>query len=527
MTSRRLVLAIGLSIVGLFLAGHPVYSSESAPKTATELFERSAKAYRGAPALEDTLRMVVEIPGAEPGERVIRYGLGNGSDVELDIQGYMRLVAAGEHLYAERFGEEGKYFKTAFDGDFAEALAGIWDDTPVQGIVFRPAGLWEPPQAAMRAGKELEAVLDALRYAPVLDELEIVAFQVLSDSVPEVRLEAENGSSIVRFDPETYFITEVEYEIRPAGAPAGYTVEARGRYSPRVLAAADAVVGFEPGDRTAVDTLRGLRSPPPGIAVPPAEILSAERIEGSLLDVDGLAARIGDKRVLLVGEDHLFQEPVAYATALLDALGDRPVSLLLEMPAATQPAIDLYRQECTEAALGKVFEGQFLLALQDLLRWACDHPERTRRVTAMDENMLDILIKRLFLADTRNETMARAIVSEFEEDPETLVVAYAGQLHMTQGGRYRYNQPDREPAGSRLHRMGIPDGEIVGIMLNGGDKFHLHEVWKSPGVLPIEGEVARIPYAYFIDYPIFGVTEASELFDYFVNLGPLTPIQTE
>jgi hypothetical protein len=225
MTSRRLVLAIGLSIVGLFLAGHPVYSSESAPKTATELFERSAKAYRGAPALEDTLRMVVEIPGAEPGERVIRYGLGNGSDVELDIQGYMRLVAAGEHLYAERFGEEGKYFKTAFGGDFARALTGIWDDTPVQGIVFRPAGLWEPPQAAMRAGKELEAVLDALRYAPVLDELEIVGFQVLSDSVLEVRLEAENGSSIVRFDPETYFITEVEYEIRPAGAPAGYTVE--------------------------------------------------------------------------------------------------------------------------------------------------------------------------------------------------------------------------------------------------------------------------------------------------------------
>jgi hypothetical protein len=52
-------------------------------------------------------------------------------------------------------------------------------------------------------------------------------------------------------------------------------------------------------------------------------------------------------------------------------------------------------------------------------------------------------------------------------------------------------------------------------------------VWESPGALPIDGEAARVPYAYFIDYPIFGVTEASELFDYFVNLGPLTPAQTE
>ncbi|TNF74481.1 MAG: hypothetical protein EP299_07145 [Acidobacteria bacterium] len=527
MTRRKLALALGLSCVTLLLAGQRVYPAESSASTAAEVFMRSARAYREAPALEDTLTMVVEIPGSEPGERVIRYKMGQGSDVELDIEGYLRLLAVGERLYVERFGQEEKYFETAFDGDFGKALAGLWDDSLVQGIVFRPAGLWEPPQVAMRAGKKLEAVLHALRYAPVLEALAIVDFEVLSDSIPEVRLEAENGSSTVRFDPETYFITEVEYEIRPAGAPEGYTIEARGRYSPRVLAAADGVVGFEPGDRTAVDTLRGLRSPLPGIARPPAEVLPVERIEKNLLDVEELASRIGGKRVLLIGEDHLFKEPVIYATTLMDAFGDRPVSLLLELPAAIQPAIDHYLEECTEPALASVFEGQLVLALQDLLRWACNHPERARAVKAMDENMLDILLKRLFLTDTRNETMARAIVSEYEDDPDTLVVAYAGQLHMTQAGRYRYNQPDREPAGSRIHRMGVPDGEIVGIMLNGGDKFHLHEVWKSPGALPMEGAAASIPYAYFIDYPIFGVKEASELFDYFVNLGSLTPVQTE
>lgn len=527
MTTRRLVLAAVTSVLFLLAKTPALYSSPPESLTPEEVFARAAKAYREPPALEDTLTMVIEIPGEEPGERIVRYRLGRGSDIELDIQGYMRLVTLDERLYAERFGHEGEYLETAFDGDLAGTLAEIWDDTLVQGIVFRPAGLWEPPQLAMRVGKELDGVLEALRFTPVLEELSIADDGALPNSNHEVRLEAANGRAIVRFDPETFFLSEVEYEFHPAGAPKGYEIRARGHYAPRRLTTADGVVGFAPGDRHVVSTLRELRSPPPGISVPPAEVLSPAFIEEHLLSLENLAREIRGRRVLLIGEDHLFNETVEYAKELLQALDDRPLSLLLELPAATQPAIDAYLENCSESALESVFAGRPTLTLQELLRWACAHPQRVRRVSAMDEDLLEILLKRLFLADTRNQTMATAILEEYQSHPERRVVAYAGQLHMTRAGRYRYNQPDREPAGARLLRLGVPEDEMVGIMLNGGDKFHLHEVWESPGALALQGEAARVPYPYFIDYPIFGVTKASELFDYFVNLGPLTPAQSK
>jgi hypothetical protein len=41
------------------------------------------------------------------------------------------------------------------------------------------------------------------------------------------------------------------------------------------------------------------------------------------------------------------------------------------------------------------------------------------------------------------------------------------------------------------------------------------------------GDIARIPVAYFVDYPIFGATTAGEFCDYFVNLGPLTLVEME
>jgi hypothetical protein len=73
--------------------------------------------------------------------------------------------------------------------------------------------------------------------------------------------------------------------------------------------------------------------------------------------------------------------------------------------------------------------------------------------------------------------------------------------------------------------MGVPRDQVVTIQMNGDESFHLAAVWEKPGVLPMKGELARIPIAYFIDYPIFGASTGGELFDYFVNLGPLTRVE--
>jgi hypothetical protein len=121
--------------------------------------------------------------------------------------------------------------------------------------------------------------------------------------------------------------------------------------------------------------------------------------------------------------------------------------------------------------------------------------------------------------------MARALLEEYQGHPDTPVVANSGQLHLTMGGRYRFDVPSRVPAGARLLRLGVPRGDIASVMLSGGEEFPLHTAWREPGALRIGGELARIGFPYFIDYPIHGVAHAGELFDYFVNLGPLTPVE--
>jgi peroxiredoxin len=502
-------------------------AAESEPLSARKVLELSAQAYREVLALEDTLTLTVNLPDAAPGKRQIRYGFGQGTDSYLDIEGYMRLTTKSDQLYVERHGIEDRYLEAPFDGQLGAALDQLLGTDKVAGLQFRAAGLWEPPQFTMRSAAGREAVLDALRFTPVLETLEIAGYQRLSDSRHEIRLEADNGSCLARFDPESFFLDEAEYEIRPRGAPRDLSLRLNGRYDPRPLDTAEGLVGFEPAGRTALDKMRGFRSAPPGITDPPANILSSEELRAGLLNLDELATALHDKRVLLVGEDHFLNETLAFLVDLMEKLDDRPISLLLELPADMQPSIDRYLGDCSETALQAAFAERQVLPFQSLLRWACATPSRMTTVLAMDERLLETLLKRMFLEDTRNQTMAEVILKEYEGNQDTRVIAYAGQMHMMKAGRYRYDDPSREPAGSRLMGMGVARDDIASIMLGGADKFHLHEVWDRPGTLPLEGELARIPFPYFIDYPIFGVDRAGELFDYFVNLGELTPLVPE
>jgi hypothetical protein len=300
-----------------------------------------------------------------------------------------------------------------------------------------------------------------------------------------------------------------------------------GRFSTREIEYDAALFEFSVGDRTVVESLRELSPPAPGIPQPPEAVISPEEIAGNLMDIKDLAASVEEKKVLLVGETHLYEEPPAYLTALLEHLGDKPVSLLLEMPTNSQDNIDRYLRDGSEAVLDEIFTGKPVLKLQHLLRWAKANPKRVAAVKAIDEPMYEIRLKRSYFADTRNMTMAEAIRNEWKAHPGRRIVVYAGQLHMMKAGRYRFNQPSRQTAGSRVVGLGVPEEEIAVVMLNGGDNFHLHSVWEEPGALAIDGEPTRIPIAYFIDYPIFDIEFADEAFDYFVNLGPMTRIEVE
>lgn len=519
MARRRFAVTVAsaVSLLGL-VVGSTARAGDAEPTTVTELFERSGRAYRALKTLEITLTTSVEIPQAEPGERVVRWVLGEGRKTLVEIGSEVRVVVTSDRVYVERVGIRDRYFEVATGGDLAAALAaarGRW------GL----AGFWEPPQSALQAGKTPAGVLDAFRYSSLLGELSVVGFERAPNSDYEVRLEAENGGCTARFDPKTFYLEEVEYLVEPPGAPEGYAMRVLGRYSIRNVPHADALFTIERGGKMAVESLRELEATAPGISEPPEAILSPEGLSDRLLSLPELAKALRTKKILLIGENHLYEEPPVYLTALLEELEDAPASLLLELPRDIQPAIEEYLRSGRQTVLDEIFTGRPVLQLQHVLRWAHEHRAKVPTVRAFDEPQYEIRLKRAYLTDTRNPTMAQAVSRETKEHPGRRVVAYGGQLHMMRAGRYRVDEPSRDTAGSRLPGLGVPPEEITSVMLAGGENFHLHSIWDKPGVLPIDGKPARIPIAYLIDYPIFGVTFADEAFDYFVNLGPLTKIE--
>lgn len=266
-------------------------------------------------------------------------------------------------------------------------------------------------------------------------------------------------------------------------------------------------------------------TPAPGLVLTAAE---RERV-GALARASSTAAadRLADLsgvEVLLVGEEHRYLETQAWLGAFLDLVTDRRVALLLELPSALQPEVDRWVATGGSPGLEEAMRAGNALPYGEVLSWAHRNRSRLSRVAAMDEDGRRIFWNRAFLRDTRNETMARAILDARRDLPGDLVVAYAGQMHVLLAGRYRYDREDRVPAGARLLRAGVPRGAVRSVLLSGEGKAPVCEALSGAGVLDMAGPAGGEPWAVFVDYPVFRAAAARELFDYFVDLGPLTRV---
>ncbi|MEJ2580495.1 MAG: hypothetical protein P8127_02480 [Acidobacteriota bacterium] len=439
--SHGFLTALTLGLLGP-LFSLAVSAEERDPRTVEELFARSAAAYRALPSLEIVMNTTAEIPRSKPGQRAIRYLLGESCEAVFEIESRMRVVVTKDRIFTQYVGHEDRVLSLSHDCDLAGALAAVRGKSAF-------AGLWEPPQSALRSGRALEGIVDAFRYSSLLGKLSVTDFTPLSGRVYEVRMEADNGSCTARFDGSTFFVEEIEYLVQPPGGPDGYAMRMSCRISTRQIPYDSTLFAFDVEDNTVVEEFRELAPPAPGIARPPEEVLQPATLASRTLNIEGLAAAVQDRRVLLIGEDHLYEEPPEYAIALLEELGGPPVSLLLEMPADTQENINRYLKQGDERILDEIFTGKPVLRLQQLLRWARANQKYVRTVKAFDEPMYEIRLKRSHLADTRNETMAAALHREWQAHPDRRIVAYAGQLHMMKAGRYRVDQPSRQTAGAR------------------------------------------------------------------------------
>ncbi len=249
-----------------------------------------------------------------------------------------------------------------------------------------------------------------------------------------------------------------------------------------------------------------------------------KELPNSQLSIHDIAVQIHSKRILLVGEDHHVREPQQYFTNLLEQLGDSSIVILLELSEDSQSDIDSYILSGEEKYLKAVLDKNNNLTLEHILQWSFKNKDRIKKVIAFDENFWHVGFNRLFLTDTRNETMANAIYTSYINFPNSRIAAYGGQMHMLKGGRYRYDSESRLPIFPRLLQLGIPDSIISSIMLSGKTKFSLDAIWETPGAILTKGALGKLPFEYFINSTVFRVKNAEELFDIFINLGDLTEI---
>lgn len=269
--------------------------------------------------------------------------------------------------------------------------------------------------------------------------------------------------------------------------------------------------------------LEPAESPVPMVDLSPS---ARERLAALAQASEVPAARLGDELarvdVLLVGEEHFYQETVRFLIDLLEAVETRRVYLLLELPSGMQAHVEEWVTRGASPALAAAIADGDALPYGEILSWAHRNPHRLSRVVAMDEDRARIVVNRALLRDTRNETMARAVLAARAERPADLVVAYGGQMHMLLSGRYRYDREDRTPAGARILQAGVPRARIRSVLLSGSERAPINAMWPGPGALAMSAPIGQEAWPYFIDYPVFRATSGRDLFDVFVDLGPLT-----
>jgi len=255
-----------------------------------------------------------------------------------------------------------------------------------------------------------------------------------------------------------------------------------------------------------------------------------EASAASRLEQGALLQKLRRAEVLLVGEDHFYQETTQAFTGLLEArslFGDeRPLVLLLEIPSFLQPAVDSYVFEGRSAQFDAAVAVGKALPLGHILAWAHQRRNLLSSVRAIDENPARIFVRRALLSDTRNRGFAREVWRAREKYPLALVAVYGGQLHMLRAGRYRYDRADRTPLGALLLAQGLPPQALHTLFLSGPGKSPLADALPI-GNYDLQGPLGEFNFVWVAEYPIFAVEQCRQLGDTFVQLGPLTRISRQ
>ena len=175
--------------VAVFTATLPIIAvgagSQSEVERAREILETSAKAYKDAEALRDTLSYVVNAPGSEQETKTQEYGFGPGRSVFIK-NALLEAVALDKTFYLTQSDVPDKYVSASYDRDFGSILRNV----------AGAGSLFEPPPLAMHEGKSPDACVDTFRFN-LLEPLRIDGYRrVAGDNkkvYDEIHFVANNG----------------------------------------------------------------------------------------------------------------------------------------------------------------------------------------------------------------------------------------------------------------------------------------------------------------------------------------------
>lgn len=243
-------------------------------RKATELLEASAKAYREAASLTDTIDIQIKGPDLDQ-KQVINIEAGPGRDLRMTLNEF-EFTVVGDYLFVEHKEVSEKFFKTKHDGSLAQTMA----------RAFGPNAT-VPMTVALRESKPGDALINAV-LMNMLPGAQIVDMAPSKNpahaGATDVFLASAEGTAVVTIDSDSKLIKSVTLHRKPAGAPEGFELDASFALSPTIASSLATPIAFDPGTRRAVDNVARLIQVGPGDMSP----------DFTLVDVNGANVKLSD-----------------------------------------------------------------------------------------------------------------------------------------------------------------------------------------------------------------------------------------
>jgi len=244
-----------LATASTFAQDRAAHPDSASVKESERLLSESAKAYRDAPALTDTIAIEVRTPdGQSSSQMTLAFGANDRASAE--IQGTTMTIADGRFTLVQEQNAE-KYISVKIAGDPLSAI----------DRAMGPSG-FIPPLFGMRFSRDQQQQLDILTMRQLKNAKVSEAHVAEAGATSEtISLVADNGVSTIELDPKTKLVRRVHVEFTPAGAPADVPeVKAAVTLtmSPAVVQELPGMAVANPGKRRAVPDVVSM-SPGPSV----------------------------------------------------------------------------------------------------------------------------------------------------------------------------------------------------------------------------------------------------------------------